>query len=125
MLRFVGWILALLAAVVMVVFAINNDGAVAVDFWPVTGYSMPLYLVVFAGMFIGLTVGAVLTWLAGGRWRGRARQAERDIKMLKLELAESDKRRAEAADKAREAVLESRDLVPAASGEVTTTRGAA
>lgn len=118
MLKLVGWILALAVAVVMVVFAITNAAPAPVNLWPVQGYAMPLYLIVFAGIFIGLAVGGLLTWLGGGAWRRRARQAERDIKMLKFELAEHDKKRAAATEKARAEAAKGQALVPAGGGEV-------
>jgi hypothetical protein len=37
---------------------------------------MPAFMLLFAGIFIGLIVGGVVTWLRQGKWRKQARQAQ-------------------------------------------------
>ncbi|PCI64370.1 MAG: hypothetical protein COB37_01995 [Kordiimonadales bacterium] len=64
--------------IVLVFFAVNNRADVAVSFDPLFGsYAIPIYIILFAGIFIGLMVAAVVTsWL---RLEGftKRRKAER------------------------------------------------
>ena len=120
-LRIIGWIIVCFVAVVMIVFAINNAQPAEIDLWPFTGYALPQFLIVFAGIFTGLFVGGLLAWLSAGRWRRRYREAERDIKMLKFEVADQEKKLEQSREETREAA--SRSVIPApASGEVTNAR---
>ena len=71
------WLVRLLLLVLFVGFAVANRHAVTVSFDPLPlAWPVPLFLVVFAAMFIGFLAGGGVAWLRGSRWRQRARQAE-------------------------------------------------
>jgi len=69
--RLIGWIVGLPLAVVVIAFAIANRGPVAVSLDPLPFVvEAPLFAVVFAGVVVGMAIGATLAWL-GGFKRGR------------------------------------------------------
>lgn len=75
--RFISWIVMVPAAVVVVLFAVNNREVIGVDLWPLPfAASVPLFVIVLGALVIGFLVGATITWLSGGRARRRARDAE-------------------------------------------------
>ncbi len=75
--------------VILAVLALANRQRVVVSFDPITPdtplYSLevPLWAVFFFGIFLGLLAGGVATWLKQGRYRVRARHAERELTRLK------------------------------------------
>ncbi len=64
--------------VLLVVFAVNNRGAIPLSFEPFgLSFSIPIYLVLFAGIFLGLFISAFVTgWLRLESFTKR-RKAER------------------------------------------------
>ncbi len=86
--KHLGRILLILIAVLVVAFAIVNRQAVTVNFWPFPfAAAVPLYLVMLGALALGVAVGGIATWVRGGRWRRRARAAERESKALASRLA--------------------------------------
>jgi len=47
---------------------------------PVLSATVPLYVVIFAALIIGVVLGGGVTWLRQGRFRREARQARRELK---------------------------------------------
>lgn len=86
MVKLVRWTIRLLLLILFVAFAIANRGAVTVslDPLPVT-WPVPLFLIVFVAMFIGFVAGGGVAWMRAGRWRQRARSAEREQRKLESE----------------------------------------
>lgn len=99
-LRVVRWILALLVLAAAVLFALENRGSLALNFWP-TGYvlTLPVYLAVFAAVVVGFVLGGIVAWFAGGRRRAEQREAERWHERMRRENEEL-RRRVEAAEAA-------------------------
>jgi uncharacterized integral membrane protein len=86
--RHLGRILLIIVAVLVVAFAIANRGPVTLNFWPLPfAATVPLYLVMLGALALGVAVGGIATWVRGGRWRKRARAAERESKALADRLA--------------------------------------
>lgn len=83
-------------AVIVVVFAIHNREAVAIDLWPLTLQASPPLFVLVLGVFLaGFLIGGTVAWLSGGRSRGRARKEHHRLMDLERDVAE--KKQAEAA----------------------------
>lgn len=83
-------------AVIVVVFAIHNRDAVAIDLWPLTlQVSPPLFVLVLGVFLAGFLIGGTVAWLSGGRSRGRARKEHHRLMDLERDVAE--KKQAEAA----------------------------
>ncbi|UTW58924.1 LapA family protein [Kordiimonas sp. SCSIO 12603] len=78
----------LLIGLALVFFAVNNRTMVQISFEPFwSGFSMPLYLLLFIGIFIGLLVSAFVTgWL---RLEGftKRRKAERRAGYLEDQMS--------------------------------------
>ncbi|MBI1181647.1 MAG: DUF1049 domain-containing protein [Alphaproteobacteria bacterium] len=67
--------LPLLAIVIL--FAVVNRNAVAVNFWPLPWVAnLPLYAVAFGAFFLGVLAGGIAVWVGGMRKRRRVRQKE-------------------------------------------------
>jgi uncharacterized integral membrane protein len=89
------WLLiALPLLLVLVVFSVNNRGAVALDLWPLRyEIGLPLFLVVLGSLFVGVLLGLFLEWVFEGRNRSALRQERRhsaasDRELRKLREAE-------------------------------------
>lgn len=110
MLGLIGSILGWLAGVALVLVAINvsisNSERMHLRFWPFDEtLSLPVWLILFGALSIGLVAGSAIVWpqLIAGRLRNRQlrRQLEGRIKRLQAELDEAGK----PADKNRRAAL--------------------
>jgi uncharacterized integral membrane protein len=86
--RFVWWAAFIVAAVVLILFAVSNREAVAVRLWPLSDViEMPLYLVLLGSLLVGFVVGEIVAWVAGLHWRHEARRSRDRIAELERELA--------------------------------------
>jgi uncharacterized integral membrane protein len=79
-------------AIVMVMFAVANRATVTISLdpfdvaQPAYALTMPLFLLVFLLIVLGVLIGGVATWLKQHRWRVRARRAEADARDLRAQL---------------------------------------
>ncbi|HFC04114.1 MAG TPA: LapA family protein [Rhizobiales bacterium] len=109
--QFVSWILGLPAAILLIAFALANRAPVTVSFDPLSSQtpwfalSLPVWVLLFAGIFLGLIIGWVGSWINQGKWRKAAREARSN---LDIELEKK---------KALEKRLNKSELVPARSGD--------
>jgi uncharacterized integral membrane protein len=89
--RFVQMLLALLAALVLIPFGVANRHAVPVTFDPFSqlnssfAFDVPLALLLFVAMMVGLLLGGLATWMTQGRWRRTARVKSREAFQWKAE----------------------------------------
>jgi hypothetical protein len=80
--------------IVIVLFAVANRGIVTLVFdpfdsaQPAIALKMPLFLLSFVLVGIGILIGGLATWLGQRRWRARARHAERTVRELREKLVE-------------------------------------
>ncbi|HLI10929.1 MAG TPA: lipopolysaccharide assembly protein LapA domain-containing protein [Alphaproteobacteria bacterium] len=87
--KLIGWILGALVAIVLILFAVSNRGAVALQIWPLPfSLELPLYAALLAALVIGFIAGGLGGWLGGFKWRRRARRAESEAAALRRQLAE-------------------------------------
>lgn len=90
--RLLFWILAVIAGIVFIVFAVHNFHGVAVNLWPAPWQiTLPVFLVVFCAIFVGLLAGAGIAWAALAPTRRKARDRRRDVNRLSTELTEARK----------------------------------
>jgi uncharacterized integral membrane protein len=79
-------------AIVILGFAVANRQTVIVSFDPFDAsqpaYSvpLPLFLLIFVMLIIGVIVGGIASWLRQGRWRAAARRAEAEQRHLQTEI---------------------------------------
>jgi len=87
-LRTFRWVLIGLAALALIIFAVDNRQVVTVSLWPLPiEASAGLYLVVLVTLFAGFLLGELIAWMNGHRWRREARLKARRIEELERELA--------------------------------------
>ena len=86
--RFIGWIIAVPMAFVVIAFAIANRRTVGVYLDPLPyELDIPLWAAVIGALAFGFILGAVIRWLFDRRWRSEARQARRHNRALEQEIS--------------------------------------
>lgn len=104
-------------AILIVAFAVANRQVVTVSFDPFSSAEpayaakLPLFVLIFALVILGVIVGGIATWLRQGTWRRTARALDADVRALHQEL-EAMRRRAAKEEGRREEmrVQETRSL---------------
>jgi uncharacterized integral membrane protein len=87
-------------AIVIVMFAVANREIITVSFdpfdtvRPAFAIKMPLFLLIFVLVGLGVLVGGIAAWLRQHKWRTRARRAEADARDLRARLDAEEPRRA-------------------------------
>lgn len=86
--RFIGWIVAVPVAFIVIAFAIANRTPVGVHFDPLPyELDIPLWAAVIGALAFGFILGAVIRWLFDHRWRAEARQGKRHVRALEREIS--------------------------------------
>jgi len=81
-------------AALIIVFAVANRQAVTVSFDPFSATSpayavtVPLFVLVFILLILGVIIGGAAAWLGQSPWRRTARKLDADVRALHDELAE-------------------------------------
>ena len=87
MAKILSWLIVGPVALVIIAFAIANRHVVELSLDPLPfRFDLPLFVVAFAGIAIGILVGGCAAWWRAGRWRQRARQEHRLASELSREL---------------------------------------
>lgn len=79
-------------AALIVAFAVANRQTVTVSFDPFTSVSpayaatLPLFVLIFVLVILGVIVGGVAAWLRQSKWRRTARKLDADVRALHQEL---------------------------------------
>lgn len=83
MIRLFVWLIVVIVALVLVVFAATNHHWTTVDFWPSdVSIRVPAIALLFVGLAAGFLIGLFVSWIAGGRTRREARRQRREVKRL-------------------------------------------
>jgi lipopolysaccharide assembly protein A len=86
--RLLFWLIVMLLATVLALFAASNREAVTLALWPFNvALELPLYLAILCAICVGLVIGAFFAWSAGRHGRREARRRSRRIVILERELA--------------------------------------
>lgn len=81
--------LAIVVAVLVVLFAISNRAPVVVEVWPFPyQLQLGLYAVILLAVFIGFLAGMITSWLMGGKRRREVRTLRREVKDLQASLVQ-------------------------------------
>ena len=79
-------------AVVIVMFAVANRETVTLSFDPFSAaqpafaLQLPMFVLIFLLVGVGVLVGGIAAWLRQHRWRARARRAEAEARELRTRL---------------------------------------
>jgi len=92
--RVVGWVVLVPLCVVLIVFALANRQLVVVNFNPLVpsealttpGVGVPLFLVLFTVLLVGVVLGGVATWFAQSQHRRDERAWRRESERLNREV---------------------------------------
>lgn len=77
--RLVQILIFLPLAIILIVLSVANRHAVTISLDPFGGaepavsVSLPLFVVIFGALFIGVVIGGAAAWASQGKWRKRAR----------------------------------------------------
>jgi len=91
--RLFNWTIGLPVAVVAIAFCVANRESITVSFDPIhhdqpwASLAMPLWVLFFSGIFVGLIAGWISAWLNQGRWRKAAREHRAELLRREAELA--------------------------------------
>jgi uncharacterized integral membrane protein len=86
-------------AIVIVMFAVANREVITVSFdpfdatHPALALKMPLFILIFVLVAVGVVVGGIAAWLKQSKWRTRARRAESEARDLRARLDAGEPRR--------------------------------
>ncbi len=92
--RIVGWVVLVPLSVALIVFALANRQFVILNFNPFVpveqlsapGYGVPLFVVLYVVLLIGVLLGGVATWFAQSTHRQRERHWRREAHSLTAEV---------------------------------------
>jgi Lipopolysaccharide assembly protein A domain len=79
-------------AILIVMFALANREIITISFDPFDAANpaavvkLPLFIIIFVLLGLGVLVGGIAAWLGQHRWRVRARKAEAQARELRAEL---------------------------------------
>ena len=80
-------------AIVMLMFALANRQIVTVSFdpfssaQPALSFTMPLFVLIFLLVILGVLIGGIAAWLRQSKWRRNARRLQADVEALRREMA--------------------------------------
>ncbi|KKB78728.1 hypothetical protein VW35_09455 [Devosia soli] len=102
--KIVGWLVLVPLCLVLVGFALANRQLVAVNINPfvgpapatAAGYGIPLFVVLYIVLLVGVLLGGTATWFAQGEHRRRERQWRREAQALNQELEAQRRRQVQA-----------------------------
>ena len=86
------WTVIAPLAAVIIAFAVANRQTVTVSFDPFSSASpayaatLPLFVVIFAVLILGVIVGGIAAWIRQSKWRRRARQLDGEVRALHDEI---------------------------------------
>ncbi len=96
--KFVFWIIGIPVAGAVIALSVANRHVVTFSLDPTTkgtpflAFEVPLYLLLFACVFIGLFLGWGVTWAGQHKWRAKAARKGREASILKQEADEQKRR---------------------------------
>lgn len=90
--KLLGWLIFIPFAVMASFLAVANRAAVTLDAWPLPlSYDMPLYLLIFGAVLVGVFWGGLGAWWAAGTARRKARVMTWRFEAAEREIADLEK----------------------------------
>jgi hypothetical protein len=92
--KIAGWLVLVPLCVILIGFALANRQIVSLNFNPFTaspglsepGAGVPMFLVIYAVLLVGVLLGGMATWLAQAPHRQRERHWRREAQQLTREI---------------------------------------
>jgi len=90
--KFIAAVILVPLTLVIVAFAVANRETIAISFdpfdsaQPAYALKMPLFVLIFVLVGIGVLVGGIAAWLKQHKWRVRARRAEAEARDLRTRI---------------------------------------
>ena len=85
--RAVCWAATLVAAALLIPFALSNREPVSLGFWPLPFLiELPLYLLILLSLLAGYVIGGTAAWIARRHLRRELRHRRRHVEALEREL---------------------------------------
>jgi hypothetical protein len=98
MLSLIRLLIAAVAGVYLIVFAVQNRAAVDIVLWPgLVPITLPVWGFGLVALLIGALLAAVAVWLSGLRWRSRAAAAVRKLRAQEERRQAAERREEQAA----------------------------
>ena len=96
--RIVGWVVLVPLCVLLILFALANRQLVIVNFNPFMppgtltqpGYGVPLFLVIYIVLLLGVIAGGIATWFAQGKVRQEKRHWRKEAETLRGRIQTCD-----------------------------------
>jgi hypothetical protein len=95
--RILAWVIGLPVAVALVAFAIANRQFVTISLDPLSprdpwiSLDMPLWSLLYAGIFVGLVSGWAGAWLNQRHWRKEARRSRHDLERARARIDQAER----------------------------------
>lgn len=90
--KLVFWLILVPLAIVLLMFAVANREIVTVSFdpfnttAPAAAISIPLFVLIFVLVILGIVIGGVAAWLRQSGYRRAARRRDADVTALRHEI---------------------------------------
>jgi len=92
--KIVGWVVLIPLCLGLIVFALANRHFVAINFNPFSpvdglvapGYGVPLFVILYVVLLVGVLLGGIATWFAQAHHRRREKHWRREARDLNGEL---------------------------------------
>lgn len=97
--KFLSVLILVPLAIILMMFAVANRHSITVSFDPFDTVdpafkqAVPLYVLIFGLVGLGVLVGGISSWLKQHKWRARARRAEAEARELRARLDALEPRR--------------------------------
>lgn len=91
--RFITIVIVVPLAIILIALAVANRATAAFTLDPFNPgnpgltLQMPLFVLLFGTLAVGLIIGSVATWLKQGRYRKMARVREQELQIMRSEIS--------------------------------------
>ena len=119
MIRFLKSLVSLPVAAIVILLAVANRSAVRLSFdpfssdAPVFSVNLPLYVILFGAVALGIIVGGIFTWLGQGTTRAKVRHHRREAAHYEREASRLRAYAPESATSGFSTAVQGRSALPA------------
>jgi putative membrane protein len=87
--RLINTIVAVIVAILVVLFAVSNRMAVTVEIWPFPyQLDLPLYALILLAVLLGFIAGAIGMWMMGSAKRRELRRLRKQMRAMEQSLVQ-------------------------------------